>query len=266
MEDFGEVSLGFAEFVSQLLQETFDATLSAQSYQLEKISELESSLNLPNERFREMYLSEDMLLEKELDIFGAKLINQMELSSDVMDIIEGLFDDTSSIVIAGKLTNEGLNKLQAYVLESLVAERKNALRGLINKTEMTRLMVDSGEIRAKLELTNLSQNLAAQGGNTDSKSLRKSKESVTDKTPAKEPNKASIDELSSAYVSLKGIKMREIIDPETNRKTLIVDKESISNKLNIDFSMPSVRIVAKPASVSSSSNLFSEVIIKFKTI
>ena len=57
--DFSKISLGFAEFVSQLMYETFDAILDSQNYQLNKYLELESALNTPNSFFVDKYISEE---------------------------------------------------------------------------------------------------------------------------------------------------------------------------------------------------------------
>lgn len=73
MEDFKEVSLGFAEFVSQLIQETFDAVLSSQNYQLEKYAELEAKMNLPNNVFAEYYITNEQIETKNWSISGLKL-------------------------------------------------------------------------------------------------------------------------------------------------------------------------------------------------
>lgn len=267
MANFSEVGLGFAEFVALLLQETFDATLSAQNYQIEKFVELEKSLGLSNERFKELHLNDDMLLEKELDIFGSKLDRKVGLTADVIGIIEGIFEDTSGIIRQEKLTVKGLAALKTYVLESLVAEYKSQLNEVLNKVEAARLFVESGEIRAKLELTNLSREASDQGDTQTQNAAVKKKVNQASRSGDVVQNggttQPSVSYLSSTSVSIKGVKYEEIVDPETNKKTIIIDKGSVSGKSRVSFSMPSVRVTVRPASASSSSTLFSEVIIKF---
>ena len=70
MQNIQEVSLGFAEFVSQLIQETFEAILSSQNYQLERYAELQGRLNLPNEAYRTAYNIDDKVGERVQQYFG----------------------------------------------------------------------------------------------------------------------------------------------------------------------------------------------------
>lgn len=267
MEDFSKISLGFAEFVSQLLHETFEATLSAQSYQLEKYIEIENILKLPNKRFFDLYLDSDLLEQKTLDIFGVKVENQMPLLPETIAIIENTFDDIGGFVKSGKLTNVGLNAINEYVRDILVNERKGTFQNIINKTEFTRLVVESGEIRAKLELTNLFQNSPVDDKEIDTNSTKVSKGKSTAKTI---PSETQIKDVSNVFsgrsVISNNIRMKEIKDTETNEKTLIIDKSSISDQSKIAFSLPNVRIITKPATISSNSNLLSEIVIKFKTV
>ena len=58
---------------------------------------------------------------------------------------------------------------------------------------------------------------------------------------------------------------KEVIDKETGLKTILIDKESIKNK-EINFNIPTTRIVANPINSSSSSTISSEVTIKFRSI
>jgi hypothetical protein len=256
MEDFNKISLGFAEFVSQLLHETFEAALSAQNYQIEKYIEIENILKLSNTRYFDLYLNTELLKERSLDIFGVEVKNQMTLNPEIVLIIENLFEDVSDYIKSNKLTNNGFKAIKEYVLTNLVSERKNVLQSIINKTEFSRLIIDSGEIKAKLELTNLYQDKSL-----DDEKLVSLKANSTKKS---EDEKSNV--FSSKSVLFNNIKMTEIKDSKTNEKILVIDKSTISDKSNFTYSLPNVRITAKPATVSSNNNLLSEVIIKFKTV
>ena len=256
MENFSPVSLGFAEFVSQLIQETFEATLSAQNYQIEKYTELVNSLSLSDERFKEMYLSDDSLVEKELNIFDVIIVAKMSVKEDLFNIIEEIFETTKGIVYQKRLTIDGAKKLKEYVLDSLITERKNILETVINKSEMARLIVDSGEIKAKLELKNFYQNINNISGIRSAEST----EPVVIPRPMKPIDPV---ELTGISIDLGEVTIQEISDPVSNTTTIIVDKDSIQQPIS---SIPNVRIIATPASITSSSNLFSEVTIKFKTV
>ena len=107
MEDFKEVSLGFAEFVSQLIQETFEAILSSQNYQLEKYLEIESKLNLPNEKFIEEFITVEQIDNKEILFFGFELVKQMKIDDGLKEFIIKEFGESTKIVHKGKLTVNG---------------------------------------------------------------------------------------------------------------------------------------------------------------
>lgn len=276
MNSFNEVGLGFAEFVAQLLNETFDSVLSAQNYQLEKYIELENAKNLSSERFFDLYLDEDALAQRELDTFGIQLKAKMVVPSNILIILEEIFESTVGFLNKNRLTKSGYEDIQGYLKESLVEERKNLIDTLLNKTELARLVVDSGEIRAKLELSNLHD----EGGDDDDKNVR-SADSITMaagaikpketnapiKTPIKPPKGTTQPANPESLSDLIGkIPIKEFINPSTKEKTLIVDKKALPEGLGIKSSIPDVRVIARPVKMTTNSNLFSEVVIKFKTV
>lgn len=251
MADFSKVSLGFAEFVSQLLHETFDAVLSAQNYQLEKYSALEKALGTSTLKFKELYITDDEIKEKEIEFFGAALMENMIIPDDMLISLKETVPDfdpemQDKAIRKGKLTPYGVTLLADFVLESLVAEKKGEIRQLVNHSDMVRLIVDSGEIRAKLELTSLYQG-------PDTETVKK-----------EDPQKVPTPTLKSQ--GLKEVKIKEFEDPVSKLKTLIIDKASIQKNAPVAGSMPNVRLIATPATSTSNSNLFSEVVIKFKTV
>lgn len=258
--NFDKVSLGFAEFVSQLLHETFDAVLSAQNYQLEKYSEFEKALSLSNGQFKELYISDDEINEKEIKIFGVSIKDKIQITSDLMTSIKEIVKDFNieKGIEKNKLTNFGAAILEQKVIELLADEKKEKLRQLINKSEMVRLMVDSGEIRAKLELSNLYQSEAAE---LPQESSTKKRTAAPGKTGS-----GTQQTMQAKEVELKGIKIQEILDPVSKQKTLIIDRASLKGSTDVSALMQKVRIVATPSQSTSNSNLFSEVVIKFKTV
>ena len=165
-----------------------------------------------------------------------------------------------------------LQKYKERVL--LVEERKSLIDSLLNKTELARLVVDSGEIKAKLELSNLHDSTNGDDGINDAgkrvaKGTTPIKANIPDKTTI--PPKGTIGNtdtnLPEGMSDLIGkIPIKEFIDPNTNFKTLIVDKKSIPERLGVKASIPDVRVVARPVKMTTNSNLYSEVVIKFKTV
>jgi hypothetical protein len=132
---------------------------------------------------------------------------------------------------------------------------------------MVGLMVDSGELHVKLELTNLYQSIDVESslGNAI-------KEEATPPVTTELTNEAatikplSVKVTSANSLGSNEIKMIEIVDSVTKKKTVIIDKATLPKKRAISNSIPNVRLIATPVQVTSNSNLFSEVVIKFKTI
>lgn len=273
MNNFNKVSLGFAEFVSQLLHETFEATLSAQNHQMEKYLEIENSLKLPNERFKELYLSDEFLLEKEKDIFGEEITIKMLIDDKKRTIIKNITDIELPEFNNKYLKNKGVQVLKEAVLDIVVAERKEIMTQILAKNEMAKLMVDSGEIKAKLELSNLSQETKPPRETPPKGREKKEKEDMPT-FPIKEspilpmPIEGDIEyqPLQGQLVGQGGFSTIEIKNPSTNEKTIIIDKGTFSGNFTPTYSIPNVRLVAKPATKTSNSNLLSEVTIKFKTV
>lgn len=169
MANFKEVSLGFAEFVSQLIQETFDAILSSQNYQLEKYAELESRLNLPHNIFVDNFIGSEQVEAKKLEFFGFKVEKQMIVDENLNSFISENFETTENLVFNNKLTNAGFDSITFYIENILVESQKNIINTLINKSSAASLVVDSGEISAKLELSNL---FSEESTNTEKRNIK----------------------------------------------------------------------------------------------
>lgn len=259
MEDFSKVSLGFAEFVSQLLHETFDGVLSAQSYQLEKYIELEKALSLSNQQFKELYIGDEEIKNKEIELLGVSVDEIVNVSNELKVLIKNSFEDfdESGFIVKNKLTASGKSFLKQKTLDKLIAEKKDKLNLLVNKSEMLKVVVDSGEIRAKLELSNLYKSDTA-----NTKQLKSTRKEIVSKST---DTKTTLP-LTAKEIDIKGLKVTEITDPQSLQKTLLIDK-SLINKISKQSELSDkVRLVAVPAQVSSSSNLYSEIVIKFKTV
>lgn len=263
MEDFGKVGLGFAEFVSQLLHETFDATLSAQNYQLEKYLELERALKLNSEQFRAQFIADEDVDERETEMFGTSLVAGMSVSQSLLEIIAALIEDYFGIVYNKKLTSKGYTTLRQMVVDALVAEKKDNLRLLLNKSEMAQIMVESGEIKAKLELSVLSK--TQDSSSTSNVTGVKSAANLTEDDPIETSGELKKGKFSSKIIDVGGVKFRELKDAETNQRVLFIDKSEVAGRVEKISTLPDTRIVATPLQTTTTSNLFSEITIRFKT-
>jgi len=260
--DFSKVSLGFAEFVSQLIHETFDAILDSQNYQLDKYIELESALNTPNSLFMNKYISNEEYIEFQIALLGFTPTKNIQLTLTNIDILSSIIekDDFEKSIKKNQLTDFGLKFLLEFCFVKLVENKKSKLRTLLNHPELARLIVDSGEIKAKLELFCLNETVEIK---QTPKSIL-AKEVSTKHNPVISKSKFDIKEikLDKQY----DIKVKEIIDNQTQLKTLLIDRSSISKSNNSINTIPTTRMVANPISSSTTTNIFSEVTIKFKSL
>lgn len=274
--EFSKVSLGFAEFVSQLIQETFDAVLESQNYQYGKYLELEEALNTTSDTvFIQKYITEVEIEEQLLQTYGFIPMVKTQLSNDNLILIKelhGEMQDFENMVSKNTLSSFGVDKLKEFVTNKILNFKRTQLKMLVSRPELARLHVDSGEIKAKLELFCLNETEVSANEAID---LPKPAEKVS--TPKKGtpiPATTKISELSKSNFTVKNLSLgktipiqaTEVIDKETSLKTILIDKSSLKDRLT-PLSIPTSRLVANPVnSTKSTSNLYSEVTIKFKSI
>lgn len=252
--NYKEVSLGFAEFISQLIRETFDAIVSSQSYQLEKYNELNSKLNMSNESFAEEFIDSEQIEQKIKDVFG-KTFSQLEIIEDeIIDFLKSNFVDISELIIEDEgnqfsITPKGVLELQSLFSDRLVEEKKGIIRQIINGSNSVNLVVDSGRIEAKLELTNVYS--APPEDVKSKKALKKIKKQT------------KLNAIPKIISNIKPIKIPGI---EGKNDTVIISKEDLKEAGKKDFDIPTLRITANPLKATTSSNLYSIVEINFKSI
>lgn len=266
--DFSKVSLGFAEFVSQLIHETFDAILDSQNYQIDKYLGLEKALNTSNLDFSKRYLSPEEINEHIIDEVGFELKTYMILTDEQTETLSTILSKIESKeVIKSKLSKIQFDLIYNHLVGILINTKKSKLQMFVERPELARLFVDSGEIKAKLNLFCLNEEIKpiANPVNKATSNTKLKKETL----PISEKVSFEVKKLDFSKIQILGktstVKAKEIIDKETGLKTIFIDKESIKNK-QIDFNIPTTRIVANPINSSSSSTISSEVTIKFRSI
>lgn len=266
--DFSKVSLGFAEFVSQLIHETFDAILDSQNYQIDKYLGLEKALNTANIEFAKKYLSPEEINEHILDEVGFELKANMILTDEqIVSLSYILSEIESKEVIKSKLNKIQYDEIYNHLLEVLINTKKSKLQMFVERPELARLFVDSGEIKAKLNLFCLNEEIQpiSKPVSKATTNPKLKKETI----PINEKISFEVKKLDFSKIQILGktttVMAKEVIDKETGLKTILIDKESIKNK-EINFNIPTTRIVANPINSSSSSTISSEVTIKFRSI
>lgn len=204
--EISQINLGFAEFVGQLLDETFEAIVSAQSLQSDRHRELEGALELPEDAFKARYLGAD-----EQALVGDEL---------------------------------------AAVVDRRKIELRDALRGL----QSARIVVDSGEIRARLELSSVSSAAAhAEPLPAEPKP----------RTPATPPKPGAFMP-GVRVVERDGVRLLEI--PDGDRTTLVIDRAALAARAAATPRLTQVRMIASPARPTSAQQSLSEVVIRFKAV
>jgi len=262
VSDFQYVSLGFAEFVGQLLTETFEATINAQQYQLRRYAELQAAIDLPDEQFLLQFIDPQLVLTRETLIAGSPIARQMivppERQAFILELTEEFEEE--SVIFKNRLTNYGFEALRAVIDEQLVAEQKASLQALLNRMEQARLVVDSGEINAKLELSNLYQTTTDATAETAAGNDGKTAVSDVKRLAASDAvlNTTLVNSTLSSGV-------KELVNAETLEKTLFLDGATLDKTLAATADSP-VRISAKPLPSSTSSSVYSQVTIRFKTV
>ncbi len=266
--NFSIVSLGFAEFVSQLIHETFDAILDSQNYQIDKYLELEKALNTSNSEFAKKYLTISEINEYITDKIGFELIVNMILGDkEIVTLSNILSSIESNEVVKSKLIQFQYDLIYYHLLEILINEKKSKIRMFVERPELARLFVDSGEIKAKLNLYCLNEEIQTSSKeSSEPTTMSRLKE---ESSPINEKVSFEVKKLDFSKISLVGkrtdVKASEIMDKTTGLKTILIDKESVKGN-EINFNIPSARIIANPIHSNSSSAISSEVIIKFRSI
>ena len=266
--DFSKVSLGFAEFVSQLIYETFDAILDSQNYQIDKYLGLEKALNTANTEFAKKYLSLEEINEHIFNEVGFDLKANMIMTAEQIGVLSNILSRIeSSEILKSKLTKIQYDLIHNHLLENLINQKKSKIQMFVERPELARLFVDSGEIKAKLNLFCLNEEIQPNSNpsNKTTMNTKLKKETIPiNERVSFEVKKLDFSKMESLS-KVSTLKAKEVIDKETGLKTILIDKESIKNK-ELNFNIPTTRIVANPLNSSSSSTISSEVTIKFRSI
>lgn len=299
MQNIQEVSLGFAEFVSQLIQETFDAILSSQNYQLERYAELQGRLDLSTDAYRQAYGIDEKVEDRMVQYFGFIVTRQTAVNQALNDFLVDNFDDPASFTTTnGRLSQQGLDDIKDLMAESIISEEKTILNTLVNQSEASRLVVDSGEITAKLELSSMFMDNQTDDDNTGGvQTPNKEQESgntkllegvpkivnpnpkipntntgedkdpdgikETTSNPTKDPG--AVNQLLLPSYN-RNIKVFQFQNTDSGKNTLLIDRNQFDAVNNSSVLIPNVRLSAQPTKLTSNSNLYSEVKISFKTV
>jgi hypothetical protein len=301
-EQLTPVDLGFAEFVSKLIADVFDATISSQAQQLEKLIELESLLARSNDEFIDALLARDeffndieLLLTAYFPLDDGEHAHAIyegapyePAKNDTLEqppIAEKLglvLSDGDFKPRAKVLTLQGVTKIYRKAAEPFAAQRRLILKQLV-ENGLPKLVVDSGKINAKLTFTTHKINdsdEASQGeATTGDVNADASRKSAASRKSSSSPTGASSVANSNFRKSIVSSNT-QLINERLNISTL-----SLNNRLTLPIQPinryvglikpnlnDQVRLTVKPASNQTpqdtqvTTNIYSEVEIHFKTI
>lgn len=248
------VNLGFAEFVSKLIEETFEAIVTSQSEQIIKHEEILNSLLLDKEKFAEQYVNQEEVENLYTvkggfpigtpftDLSLAHLLKQYEIPFTPPPL------QLKKTTKVSSLTQEQLNALKK-ALQLEIATNKLFVLSEAAKQGLPKLAVDSGEITAKLTF---SVAVTTENSVQDDKGLKK----LTPDTTA----------LTSKPLKLSSF-AKEFVDTDTKERIVLLSKGDKMNGVvaNTSEMLSGIRLAVKQSN-STNNSVQSEVTIRFKTI
>lgn len=264
--------MGFAEFVAKLISEVFDAVVTSQAEQQEKLQELHELMALPEEQLVDYFLQQDSFLLQVDELLAA------HFPSDDDAQLHGIYDgapyqpktsrqpekpavfeklglklEKEDINANDKvLTETGVLKIYRKAASPYTIQKRTVMNKLIEQG-LSNIVVDSGKINAKLTF---STSMVGSGENDDSSGNTPETETSDITQPRLSPSIFSTNlsraHLASAIQPIQPInRYVGLLKPNINKQVRLKVKQA-SNK--------------SPQDVEAKSNIFSEVELNFKTI
>ncbi|GAA4345205.1 hypothetical protein [Kangiella taiwanensis] len=266
------IDMGFAEFVAKLISEVFDAVVTSQAEQQEKLQELHELMALPEEQLVDYFLQQDSFLLQVDELLAA------HFPSDDDAQLHGIYDgapyqpktsrqpekpavfeklglklEKEDINANDKvLTETGVLKIYRKAASAYTIQKRTVMNKLIEQG-LSNIVVDSGKINAKLTF---STSMVGSGEDDDSSGNTPETETSDITQPRLSPSIFSTNlsraHLSSAIQPIQPInRYVGLLKPNINKQVRLKVKQA-SNK--------------SPQDVEAKSNIFSEVELNFKTI
>ena len=249
-ETLEKVNLGMAEFIAKLIDETMEAVIDAQNTQAQQNAAIRNAALMNLEDFAVSNIAND----EALIYFKEKISpNALPIIGRAFDLnyykqlfnIEFQSDEVSISKKSTTLLKPGFDRMMLLCKIELSEEKHQIFKQLL-KDGLPKIVIDNGEITAKVAFTAVTNSQNA----TDTKNLKSKAidSSVLTKTPS-----LSLDS--------------KILDGSTTLiKANTFDKVSSSYT---DKYLPETKIILENANQSSSNSttsLFGEVTLRFKTV
>lgn len=273
--------MGFAEFVAKLISEVFDAVVTSQAEQEEKLLEIKELVSQPEELFIDNLLQDDVFLdqmERLLSSYfptasnnnihalfeGAPYKVKKGNSPENPAILEQLGLDLSESESAkkGKFTNQDVLEVYRAAARPFAQQKRQAM---INAIEhgFSNIIVDSGKINAKftfntsIESEETEQEPAPSNGNAaKSKPTPKAKKAVLDKRIKLK------DSLRKSVIDKQTFSVRSRLISNPNLKATIL-KPTLTKDIKVAIKPANNR---DPQASTTTANIYSEIELNFKSI
>jgi hypothetical protein len=274
------VELGFAEFVAKLVSDVFDAVVSAQVEQRDRIASLDRLLELDEDRFIEAMLAEETVrngvLERLLVLFpiegeaghGITVGAAYKPGGPRTQEQPAVFEKTGLTLVQGvdfaqqKLTEAGVARIYRHLAAPFARARRDTAVSLLHEG-MPKLRIDSGRVLAKLTFRS-EVGADSSAGEAGTPAAAPEPASAARAAPT-----ASAATAEKATPRLAGLQLPPSL-AEAVRTAQPATVSAVS--LNPVRNAAPARLLVKPASSSnpqdaqSTSEIYSEVEIHFKVI
>lgn len=271
------IELGFAEFVAKLISDVFDATVSSQLEQQEKLLELQAMLSQSDDDFVDVLLSRaDFIEQVDLLLQGYFPGKQSE---ELHAIYEGapyqpakgdapeqpaVFEKLALKLTDGdfkprnkSLTEQGVMAIYKAAAKPLAAQKRGLLIQMI-ESGFPSIVVDSGKINAKLTFNTTQLNQGAD--NSDSESSTQPSGRINNLSSSSTERLGRVN-LSSRFNERISSRLVTPIQPLNRYVGLI--KPNINDQVRLTVKQASNK---SPQDTQATTNIYSEVEIHFKTI
>lgn len=273
--------MGFAEFVAKLISEVFDAVVTSQAEQEEKLLEIKELVSQPEELFLDNLLQDDVFLdqidrllssyfpansEKNIHaIFeGAPYKVKKGNSTESPAILEQLGLDLSESESAkkNKLTNNDVLEIYRAAARPFAQQKRQAM---INAIEhgFSNIIVDSGKINAKFTF-----NTSVEREETEEDPTPSNGNAAKPK-PKPKAKKAVLDK----RIKLKDSLRKSIIDKQTfDTRSRLISNPNLKATILKPTLAKDIKVAIKPANnrdpqaSTTTANIYSEIELNFKSI
>lgn len=273
--------MGFAEFVAKLISEVFDAVVTSQAEQEEKLLEIKELVSQPEELFVDNLLQDDVFLDQIdrllISYFptaneknphaiyeGAPYKVKKGSSPESPAILEQLGLDLSDSESAkkNKFTNNDILAIYRAAARPFAQQKRQAM---INAIEhgFSNIIVDSGKINAKFTFNTSVEREESEKDPTPSN------DNAAKPKPKPKAKKAVIDK----RIKLKDSLRKSIIDKQTfDTRSRLISNPNLKATILKPTLAKDIKVAIKPANnrdpqaSTTTANIYSEIELNFKSI